>query len=147
MQLIAACAIAALLTTSADACSLAVGTPGLLGLSMDGTQLASDNVGGVASVLSLSDLNLLTSTTITISAPTLQSYPAGFAAGAVVGESAFSATWLLSSTSRPYSTSDQSFTVPGVLNLVVAVTLNNRLTSSGGFKQGSYTSQTVVTCS
>ena len=147
MQLIAACATALLLTTPADACSLAVSTPGLLGLSMDGTQLSSDATGGVASVMSLSDLNVLSSTTITVSPPTLQTYPAGFAAGAVTGESAFAATWLLTGTSRPYSTTDQSFSVPGVLNLAVVLTLNNRITSTGGFKQGSYSTQTVVTCS
>jgi len=142
-----AAALLALSAGQAPACTLSLTGTGKLALSGDGTRLGSDEAGGVAAGLTLADLNVLSPNTITVSAPTLPIYPAGFAAGSVTLQTAFSAGWVLGSTSRPFSTTDQSFSVPSVLNLLVTMTIDNRITSSAGFKQGTYGTRTVVTCS
>jgi hypothetical protein len=148
MQLKLLFALALLSPSPALACSVAVSTPGVLGLSGDGTQLGSDSGVGVAAVLSISDLGALFGTDITISPPTLQTSPAGFATGGLIYESRFTATWLVVNTlTRPYSTSAQTFHVPSLGALALAVTLHNRVTASGGFKAGSYGTRTVITCS
>ena len=125
------------------ACTVAVGTPGLLALSADGTQLGSDL--GVASVMTISNINLLGST-ITLSNPRLDGSSPNLP-GAIV-EEAYSATWLLGlgQSSGGYTSSGHSFTVPGVANLVVTIVLNNRVTSAGGFMQGNYQTRTTVDC-
>lgn len=148
MQLRLLLVLALLAPAPAAACSLAVGTPGVLGLSGDGTQLASDSGVGVASVVSITGLGALFGTDITVSPPALQSYPAGFAVGGLTYESRFTATWLVVNTlTRPYSTTDQTFHVPALGALALAITLHNRVTASGGFKAGSYSTRTVITCS
>jgi hypothetical protein len=139
--------VLALSAGQAMACTLSLTGAGRLALSSDSTRLGSDEAGGSAAVVTLADLNVLSPNTITVSAPTLPVYPAGFASGSVTLQSAFSASWLLGSTNRPFSTTDQSFSVPSVLNLLVTVTIDNRVTSSAGFKQGNYATKTVVTCS
>ena len=134
-----------LLTTTAEACTIGVSTPGVLKLSSDGRTLSSNN-GGVASVLAISNLDLdLDGTTITISNTRLDQTPAGFAAP-VTYAATYSAAWLLNGASGSL-VSNASFTVPPVLNLVVTLTLTNTVTSATGFKQGTYTTKTTVTCS
>lgn len=148
MQLIkvigAAALLAALLTGGARAaCTVAVSTPGILTLSSDGTKLSSQT--GVASVMTISNLNILGST-ITISAPQLTGGPV--VPGAVLEES-YSASWLLgvgTSSSGGFVSTNRSFNVPGVASLVVTVTLDNRVTSASGFSQGNYTTKTNVDC-
>jgi hypothetical protein len=145
MQLARLAILAALVAGPAHACTIGVSTPGILKLSGDGHTLSSANTGGVASVLAISDLSLLGSTTITISDTRLDQTPAGFNAP-VSYAATYSASWLLNGASGSL-TSNPSFTVQPVLNLVVTVTLHNTVTSASGFKQGNYTTKTTVTCS
>lgn len=146
MQLAAPLAVCLMLgPTAAPACTIGVTTPGILKLSGDGHTLSSGNSGGVASVLAISDLDVdLNGTTITISNTRLDQTPAGFSAP-VSYAATYSATWLLGSASGSL-VSSPSFVVPPVLDLVVTVTLHNTVTSATGFRQGTYTSKTTITC-
>ncbi|RYE09319.1 MAG: hypothetical protein EOP22_09465 [Hyphomicrobiales bacterium] len=148
MQLKASAALVALVLLAplpAGACSLNLSTGGTLGLSADGRRLSS-NEGGLPATFTIADLSLLGST-ISISAPQLVEHGAGFNAGSAVLESSYTASWLLGSSSSVYSSSTKSFDAPGVLNLVVTMTLNNRIVSDAGFPSGTYTTRTIVTCS
>jgi hypothetical protein len=140
--------IAAMLTLPANAaltCDVALNTPGILKLSSDGATLSSANGGGVPMVVVISSLNFLSPTTITLSNIRLDATPAGFAAP-VSYSGSYSASWLLTGTSGTIAP-QASFNVPAVLNLAVTLTLNNTVTSTGGFKQGPYSTKTTITCS
>src|SRR5690606_32109170 len=125
-------------------CDVALSTPGILKLSGDGATLSSAN-GGVATVVVVSNLNLLSPTTITLSNIRLDATPAGFASP-VSYSGSYAASWLLTGTSGTIAP-QASFNVPAVLNLAVTLTLNNTVTSTGGFKQGAYSTKTTITCS
>ncbi len=143
MQLIRALALALLaLPTAAGACDVQISTPGTLGLSGDGRTLSSAS--GLATIAIISNLNLLSPTTITISNVRLDQTPAGFSAPVTYG-GAYSASWLLTGTSGTLAPS-ASFQVPAILNLVVTLTIHNSVTSTSGFRQGTYTTKTSVTC-
>jgi hypothetical protein len=147
MQLIGRLGAAVAVVLSAGAalgCDVALSTPGILKLSSDGATLSSTN-GGVATVVVVSNLNLLSPTTITLSNIRLDATPAGFAAP-VSYSGSYAATWLLTGASGTIAP-QASFDVPAVLNLAVTLTLHNTVTSSGGFKQGAYSTKTTITCS
>lgn len=147
MQLAAAlAALAALAATPALAeCSVGLSTPGVLKLSpSDGTVLSSQ--AGTASVVIVTNLSNLLGTTVTLSSPVLDTWPAGFAAGSAVVEERYSASWLLGSSSAPtYASGPRSFAVP--LAAVVTLVLDNRVTAPGGFRQGGYSTKTSISCS
>jgi len=126
-------------------CSVGLSTPGTLALaSGNSTVLTSE--AGTASLLVVTNLSGILGTTVTISNPRLDIYPGGFAAGSAVVEETYSATWALGASSNSTFTSGpRSFGVP--LAAVVALTLNNRVTAPGGFKQGSYSTKTTISCS
>jgi hypothetical protein len=130
---------------TATACDIGINTPGLITLSSDGRTLSSSNSGGIASVLSITDLSILSSTTITISNVRLDATPPGFSEPVSYGAT-YSANWLLGSASGSLA-SNPSFTVPAILNAVVTLTLHNTVTSPTGFDQGSYSTKTTVACS
>ncbi len=129
----------------AAACDIGISTPGILKLSGDGRTLSSANANGVGSVLSITNLSVLHSTTITISSVRLDTTPAGFSEPVSYGAT-YSASWVLGSASGSLA-SNPSFTVPAILNVVVTVTLHNTVTSFTGFDQGNYSTKTTVTCS
>jgi hypothetical protein len=141
-----ACAGMLLVASAAPACTIGVTTPGVLKLSGDGHTLSSATSGGIAAVIAISDLDLdLNGTTITISDTRLDTAPAGFAEPVSYAAS-YSAVWLLGSASGSLGSSP-SFVVPPVLDLVVTLTLANTVTSATGFRQGTYTTKTTITCS
>jgi hypothetical protein len=147
MQLIRTLAALAGLVLPAGApvaCDVALNTPGVLKLSSDGVTLSSAN-GGVPMVVVISQLSLLSPTTITISDIRLDATPPGFAAP-VSYSGSYAASWLLTGTSGTIAP-QASFDVPAVLNLAVTLTLNNTVTSPGGFRQGAYSTKTTITCS
>lgn len=146
MQLIACLALWVVLAAPAIAdCSVGVSTPGTLALSgSDSTVLSSE--AGAASLLVVTNLSGILGTTVTLSNPRLDTWPAGFAAGGAVVEETYSATWVLGSSSNSTFTSGpRSFAVP--VAAVVTLVLNNRVTAVGGFKQGSYSTKTTISCS
>jgi hypothetical protein len=129
----------------AAACALALGTPGTLALSADGTRLASSE-GGVAATFTV--LNLaLDNATVTVSAPQIVQSPTGFNLGAASAEVAYSGAGLLGSVRQAYTASQTSFDVPGLLSVAALMRIDNRIVSAAGFAAGSYQTRTVVTCS
>lgn len=133
-----------LVVLPAAACDIAVPTPGILALSSNGQSLSSSNPGGLATVIVISSLSILSSTTITISNTRLDQTPGGFN-GPVGYAASYTAVWALGSASGSL-TNNPSFTVPPVLNLAVTITLHNSVTTTTGFRQGNYTTKTSVTC-
>ena len=126
-------------------CSVGVSTPGTLALSSSDTHLLTSEA-GTASLLIVTNLSGILGTTVTISNPRLDTWPGGFAAGSVTVEETYSANWALGSSSNStFSASPRSFSVP--LAAVVTLVLNNRVTAPGGFKQGSYSTKTTISCS
>jgi hypothetical protein len=147
MQLTRSLAAAAVTILSANApfaCDVALNTPGILKLSSDGATLSSAN-GGVPTVVVISNLSILSPTTITLSNIRLDVTPPGFASPVSYAGS-YSAAWLLTGISGTIAP-QASFNVPAVLNLAVTLTLNNTVAATGGFKQGSYSTKTTITCS
>src|SRR5690349_13499459 len=61
-----------------DTCTIAVATPGVMMLSSDGTILGSDQVLGVPATVTVLSIG---SNNIALSAPTLETHPAGYAPG------------------------------------------------------------------
>lgn len=136
--------LAGLATPTLASCDVAIGTPGVLAPTGTGAVLSSE--AGVASVVAISNITGLVNSTITLSNPRLDSYPAGFAAGSATVEENYSAVWLLGSSANPgFTTGPRSFVVP--LGLLITITINNRVTAPGGLKQGAYTTKTTIECS
>lgn len=123
----------------ADTCSLALATPGVLSLSGAGTVLAT-NQGGLAVPATVTIVSIGTNT-VSLSAPQLLTYPAGYTPGSETLEIAYTGL-----ASHPlFSTTGLDF-VLGLLplsNLLVDL----KITNPAGFKQGIYTAKTVLTCS
>ncbi len=140
----------ALAASPAFACSVSaslIPAQGTLTLSADDTTLASDNPGG-ASVLVTVTNNPLTdgAYTISITAPTLVTSPNGFSPTALETSYLAVPVGVQLPVTQGYTTSNTSF--PNLrLTTAVAITLNNRITATGGFRPGSYSTRTTVTCS
>lgn len=131
---------------AAAACDFGVYAGALLNHNSGAAAVLSSENGGSPAVLVVTNLSNLFGTTITVSAPQLLSYPAGFSAGSATVEHIYSASWLLGSSSNgTYTTQARSFAVP--VAAVVTLTLNHRVTASGGFRQGEYKTRTSISCS
>jgi hypothetical protein len=128
--------------TVSDTCSLAIATPGLLGLSADGLTLGSEETGGVPAAVTVVSIGV---NQITVGAPTRTLAPAAYDTIGEVIEVAYTGTGLLGAISQIYTTLSSVIDV----GLVSATTLvvNNRITNPNGFAQGNYETTTVVTCS
>lgn len=120
-------------------CTLAVPTPGTLGLAADGSLGSSAGVPATLTILSVG------SNTVTIAPPAWVSTPVGYSA---VGESlsvAYLGVGGLSVVNQAYTTSTTNF---GVSTLpLTALTVNARATNTSGFVAGTYQMKVVVTCS
>ncbi|WP_029041216.1 hypothetical protein [Cucumibacter marinus] len=124
-------------------CTLALTTPGVLTLSGDGQTLGSEETLGVPATLTILSIG---SNTVTVGAPSRTSAPpAGYSSGTETVEVTYQGTGLLSSVSQGYTESETNFGV-GTIALT-AVTFNSRILNSSGFAAGSYTVESVVTCS
>ena len=125
-------------------CDVSLSTPGVLKLSASDSHVLTSEA-GTASILIVTNLSGILGTTISISNPRLDTYPGGFAAGSAVVEETYSAAWLLGSSSNStFSSATRSF--PVGIGAVVTLTLNNRVTAPGGFRQGSYSTKTTISC-
>ena len=132
-------------TPAAASCTVGLGTAGVLSLQTGATTILTSEA-GVASVIALTNVTGILNATVTLSNPRLDAYPAGFNPAGATVEQNYSAVWLLGSTNNPTFTSgSRSFTAP--IGLLITITLNNRITAPGGFKQGAYTTKTTVECS
>lgn len=145
MQLKVALLLTGLATPAIADCDVSLATPGVLKLSAADVHVLTSEE-GTASLLVVTNLSNLFGTTVTISSPRLDTYPGGFAAGTVTVEENYAASWLLGSSSNAtYTSGSRSFGVP--VAAVVTLTLNNRVTTPGGFKQGGYSTKTTISCS
>ena len=121
-----------------DTCTIAVATPGVMMLSGDGTVLGSDQGLGVPATVTVLSIG---SNHIALSAPILETHPAGYTPGSETVEMNTSGL-----ASNPVFTSlgiDFDIGLLSLTNLFV----NMRVTDPAGFVQGTYTAKTVLTCS
>lgn len=127
---------------SALACTLVLGSGGVLDLSTDGTILSStEGLGQAASLEVVTGLF----DEITISAPALVQAPAAYVDAGDARKVAYRGFGLLAFIDQPFTGSDTSFT-PGLLPLSL-LTLDASLTTATGFAPGNYSLRVQVTCS
>jgi hypothetical protein len=119
-----------------SSCTLSLSAPGTLTMAGTGTVLGSQESGGTAAVMLIVS-SLGTHPTIVVTAPSVVG-PPGWA-GTPITYVSYST---LSGAVQPY-TSAQS-TKP--VGLIDTVTLNARVLNTSGFRAGSYTVTTTVTC-
>lgn len=123
--------------TVVNLCVLTLSTPGTLGIAATGTEISSQETGGIAA--SLSVVATGANPTITFTAPGL-SGPSASTTGATTN---------LSYTSG--GGANQSYTGSGYVysmnRLLDSITVNGRATNSAGFVSGLYTISTTATCS
>ena len=133
------------LTTPSEAgiCVLTLDTTGVLKLSGDGFRLGSQETGGVSGIVLIGSIG---ASTVTVSAPTLTQWPAGYNPAGLSLQVAYSGTGVISAVNQGYTTSQTNFNVPNLIN-TVALTLDNRAVTATGFGSGTYQTKTVVTCS
>ena len=127
----------------AGICTLIVTTPGVLALSANGTQMSSDQLGGTASLMTVASVG---TSTLTVGAPTVTQSPGGYNQSGQVVEVSYQGAGLLSGANQSYTTGQTTVPVPNIVSAVV-LTINNRVTNSAGFPNGTYQTRTVVTCS
>lgn len=124
------------------ACLLAIPTPGVLGLSADGKTLSSTN--GLASIIEISNVSLAP---FSIQLSNLRLVSAAGVPADVTLTGSYSALTLAGPVSGTISSGHA-----GVINLnlitglSVTITLHNTAHSLTGFRQGTYSMKTSVTC-
>lgn len=123
-------------------CSVALSTPGALGLSVDGQTLGSqEGIGAAAAVTILSIGN----STVTVGAPTRTLQSGTYVATSEIIEVAYSGVSGLSGVNQAYTTQQTTFAANSIPLTVLAI--NNRIRNINGFPTGIYQTRTVVTCS
>lgn len=134
-------------TGPAGACGLAVGTGGTLTMSTDGKTMGSDQPLGLPSTFTVTNGVLDGGATITVSAPTINAYPGSFNIGGAQALVAYDGAGLLGSVHQDYTAGSSNFQIPGLLSLLVVMTINSRISSPTGFNQGNYGTKVTITCS
>lgn len=141
--------LAALLTLpgvpARAACVLVVLNGGTLALAGNNTDLSTEG-GGLPATFTVANTDVL-GATVTVTAPQWVQWPAAFNTGTAQNQIAYSGAGLLGSVNQPYTSSQTSFPVPGLLSLATLVTVNNKISNAAGFQQGTYATRTTVTCS
>ena len=123
----------------ADTCTLAVPTPGVMSLSGDGKTLSSDLADGIGVPATLT-IGSLGANNITVGAPAMDTYPAGYTTGSETLQLKYTGT-----ASHAYTSSSSSFSL-GIIP-AASIVIDMKVTNNAGFVQGTYTAKTVVTCS
>lgn len=127
--------------TLANSCTLALATPGILGLGADGSLSSALGVGApaVLSVLSVG------TNTLTVNPPVWVSPAPGYDQGAETFEVGYSGLAGLGLADQPLTT---AVTTRSISTLPLSLlTVNARVTNSKGFAGGTYQLKVVVTCS
>ena len=120
-------------------CVLTVSTPGVLGVnSSSGTEIGSEQTGGVASVLAV--VATAGRPTLSFTAPTLSVKPGAYSGTPTVSLKYTS----LGGANQAYPSSASQYTSNNIL--ADTVTLNAKATDSSGFAAGNYRIQTTATC-
>ena len=138
--LVSAPAAAANVSLSANlvnSCVLSIGSNGTMTAATTGTQIGSENSGGSSASLTMVAIGSLP--TVTFAAPTLSS-PAGWSA-----THTNSIRYTSSGGANQAYTSAQSTSTASALT--DTFTVHGKVDSAAGFAAGSYTLNTVVTCS
>jgi hypothetical protein len=125
--------------TLSGVCTLAVPTPGILGLAADGSLGSSAGVPAVLSILSVG------SNTVTIEPPEWVSPAVDYESSGETLAVAYFGVGGLSVVNQDYTSVETSFAV-STLPLTL-LTLNARVTNPNGFVAGDYAMKVVVTCS
>lgn len=120
-------------------CVLSVTTPGVLGLGLlSGTEVGSEQAGGVAAVLQVTAT--AGTPTISFTAPTLSVKPVEYTGTPTVSLKYTS----LGGANQSYTSSSSQYTSSNALG--DTITLNARAADSSGFPAGLYRVQTTATC-
>jgi hypothetical protein len=131
--------------TITGVCALALSTPGLLALSVDGSKLGSEEPGGLPAVVTILSIG---SATVTVDPPTRTAAPVAPVAYVATGEVievAYQGLAGLSAVTHAYTAIQSTF---GVNTLPLTVLqVHNRITNTNGFPAGTYGTKTVITCS
>jgi hypothetical protein len=121
-----------------DTCTVVLATPGIMGMSSDGTALGTTEGIGVPATVTILSIG---ANTVELSAPTLLTHPADYTPGGETLEIAYTGL-----ASHPlFSTTGLSFAL-GLLPLS-ELFVDLKVTNPDGFEQGTYTAKTVLTCS
>jgi hypothetical protein len=123
-------------------CSVALTTPGILALSVDGTTFGSSEIGGLPAAVSILAVG---SYTVTVNAPTRVNSPAGYDPTGEAVQVSYTGLAGLGLVNQGYTSSLSTFNID-TLPLSILV-MNNRITNPTGFAAGTYETRTVVTCS
>jgi hypothetical protein len=131
--------------TIAGVCSLALSTPGLLGLSTSGSILGSEEPGGAFAVVTILSIG---SATVTVGAPTrtlAPTTPTPYVSTGEVVEVSYFGLGGLSAVNVAYTALQTTFGVAALPLTVLRV--HTRIRNDNGFPAGNYATRTVVTCS
>ncbi len=125
--------------TLAGVCTLALSTPGVLGLAADGSLSSSAGLPAVLAILSVG------TNTLTVNPPVWVTPAAGYTAGTQV----FQVGYLgLSGLGLADQALTNAVTTRNISTLPLSLlTMNARVTNSLGFADGNYSMKVVVTCS
>jgi hypothetical protein len=131
----------------AGSCVLVPVLSGTLKLSADYTKLGSQESGGTAATITIVTIG---GATVTVSAPVIYDYPAGYNPGGDLVEVSYFGVGLLSGAVHGYTNQDTSFAAPTIITPVV-LTIHNRITTASAFESTTasnpYRTRTMVTCS
>lgn len=149
LSLIASCSLLSASAASAQtvvtfeglvvpSCILTVTTPGVLAMNTAGTQLGSENTGGISAILGV--VSTGGSPTITFTAPTMSVKPAGYSTTPTVSVKYTSP----GGANQAYTTGGSQYTSTNPLG--DTITLNAKAADNNGFVAGTYRVQTTATC-
>lgn len=114
-----------------------------LALSADGQYFGSQEGAGIPGSVTVVSIG---SNTITVAAPTrISAAPSGYDSAAEQLQVAYNGVSLLAGVSQAYTSMPTNIVI-GTIALSI-LTINNRIYNPNGFAAGTYTLQTVVTCS
>jgi hypothetical protein len=120
-------------------CVLAISTPGVLGVNASsGTELGSEQTGGVAAVMSV--VATAGAPTISFTAPTISLKPGDYSGTPTISLKYTSP----GGANQAYTSAGSQYTSTNALG--DTVTLNAKATDSSGFSAGTYRVQTTATC-
>ena len=123
------------------ACTILASTGGTLALNTNGDSLASSNLGGLPGTVTILSIG---NSQIDVAAPTRTGQGVDYDPSGEAVEVAYFGVGGLALVNQAYTPAATFFdtgTIPATI-----ITVNNRITNPNGFAEGTYSTQTVVTC-
>lgn len=129
------------------ACSINLPASGTLRNSMSNTVLGSQVNGNTPATVTMV-LPLLSGVSVTVNAPTLVQFPAGYSSALETREVAYTAAviGLIQLANQGYTTGTTGFSTGLLGSVTLTMTVHNRVNNPNGFAPGTYTTRTIVTC-